>query len=314
MFGPMIRWSSGRGGRGRLSIFIFHRVLPAPDPLFPGEVDCEQFDRMVGWIASWFRVLPLEAAVQALRNGTLPDGAAAITFDDGYADNLHHAQPLLRKHGACATLFVATGFLGGGCMWNDRVIESVRRTWKDQLDVPQVLPEPVPLSDVRQRRAAIELLISRIKYLGPRERSGAVEQVERAAGVQMPRDLMLTHDELRGWHAGGQQVGAHTVNHPILASLQDDEARSEIAHGRDELESLLDARIALFAYPNGRPGTDYLPQHVAMARDIGFDAAVSTTWGVATPDSPAFELPRFTPWDRTQGRFAVRLLRNLATA
>ncbi len=314
MLRPLIRWSSSRGGRSRLTIFIFHRVLAEPDPLFPGEVDRADFDRMIGWVTRWFRVLPLEQAVRGLRDGSLPEGSAAITFDDGYADNLHHAEPLLRKHGACATLFVATGFLDGGCMWNDRVIESIRRTTKDVLRLPDVLAEPLPLADLAQRRAAIHRLLGHIKYLQPAERLHAVEQVVRAADVPVPRDLMLTRDELRRWHAGGQQVGAHTVNHPILASLDDDSARQEMALGREELASLIDSRIALFAYPNGKPGVDYLPQHVTMARELGFDAGVSTVWGVATSDSPLFELPRFTPWDRSRWRFGARLARNLMAA
>lgn len=314
MFRPLIRWSSRRAGRSRLSIFIFHRVLPEPDPLFPGEVDRREFDRMLGWITQWFQVMPLAQAVQGLRDGSLPDGAAAITFDDGYADNLHHAEPLLRRHGACATLFVATGFLGGGCMWNDRLIEAVRRTRKAALNLPGLVPAPVPVDTLAQRRAAIGQLIGALKYLEQPARDAAVAQVVAAAGVELPRDLMLTHDELRAWLAQGQQVGAHTVSHPILARLDADSARAEMQRGRDELEALLDTRIGLFAYPNGKPGVDYLPEHVALARELGFDAAVSTSWGVATAASPQFELPRFTPWDRERLPFGARLVRNLLAA
>lgn len=107
---------------------------------------------------------------------------------------------------------------------------------------------------------------------------------------------------------------AATVNHPILARLADDQARHEIATGRDELEALLDTRIALFAYPNGKPGVDYLPVHATMVRELGFDAAVSTAWGAATARSPRFEIPRFTPWDATPARFGMRLVRNLLTS
>lgn len=311
MLRPIIRLSAGRGGNQRLSIFIYHRVLAARDELFPSEVDAVQFDAQVGWITRWFRVLPLAQAVQRLSEGTLPVAAAAITFDDGYADNLHHAEPVLRRHGACATLFVATGFLDGGCMWNDRVIEAVRRTRHDVLNLPSLLPHPLPLTHLAQRRSAITELISRIKYLPMAERDRAVADVIRWAEVTVPGSLMLTSDELRTWHAAGQQVGAHTVNHPILAQLDDATARAEVSQGRDHLQDLLDTRIGLFAYPNGRPGSDYLPAHVDMVRDLGFDAAFSTTWGAASARSPMHELPRFTPWDRTRLRFGARLVRNL---
>jgi peptidoglycan/xylan/chitin deacetylase (PgdA/CDA1 family) len=314
MLRPLIRWSSARGGQGRLTIFIFHRVLPEPDPLFPNAVHREVFDHLLGWITRWFGVMPLEQAVRRLQDGSLPPATAAITFDDGYADNLQQAEPLLRKHGACATLFVATGFLDGGCMWNDRVVESVRRTRRGMLELPQLLPEGLPLADLSQRRAAISRLLGLIKYLPPAERARAVEQVVAAAETPWPTDLMLTRAGLQQWHAAGQQVGAHTVSHPILARLPLADARAEIEQGRAELESLLDTRVGLFAYPNGKPGVDYLPEHAALVRELGFDAAVSTAWGVAALASPQFELPRFTPWERRQGRFGVRLLRNLLAA
>jgi peptidoglycan/xylan/chitin deacetylase (PgdA/CDA1 family) len=311
MMRMLIRGASRLGGRGRLSIFIFHRVLAEPDPLFPRAVDRAAFDQLVGWITRWFTVLPLHEALRQLRDDELPAAAAAITFDDGYADNLEQAEPVLRKHGACATLFVATGFLDGGCMWNDRVIEAVRRTRRDQLDLPALLPQPVALGGIEQRRAAVGQLIGAIKYLEPAARQAAVADVVAAAGISLPTDLMLTRENLRRWHRAGQQVGAHTVSHPILARLPDDEARSEIARGRTELEAIVDERVGLFAYPNGRPGVDYLPQHVSMVRELGFDGAVSTTWGVATNRSASFELPRFTPWDRTPSRFGLRMLRQL---
>lgn len=314
MLRPVIRFAAGRGGVNRLSIFIYHRVLPAPDPLFPGEVDAAQFDAQVAWITRWFTVLPLAEAVRRMQQGSLPPGAAAITFDDGYADNLQHAEPVLRRHGASATLFVATGFLDGGCMWNDRVIEAVRRTRQTVLDLPDLLPQPLPVTDLAQRRAAITQLIGRFKYLQMDARDRAVAVVERAAVVTAPDDLMLTSDALRRWHAAGQQVGAHTVNHPILAQLADDAARDEIVRGRDDLQALLDSRIGLFAYPNGRPGSDYLPAHVDMVRALGFNAAVSTSWGAASARSPIYELPRFTPWDRNRLRFGARLVQNLLSA
>lgn len=311
MLAPVIRWSAHRGGVQRLSIFIYHRVLPVPDPLFPGEVDAAQFDAQVRWITRWFTVLPLQDAVRRLYDGSLPPGAAAITFDDGYADNLHQAAPVLRRHGACATLFVATGFLDGGCMWNDRIIESVRRTVHESLNLPAILAEPLPLQSVPQRQAAIAQLIRRLKYLPMPERDAAVAAVAKAADVTLPTDLMMTSADLQRWHADGQQVGAHTVNHPILARLDAATAHDEISRGRGALENLLDIPISLFAYPNGRPGEDYLPEHVEMARTLGFEAAVSTTWGAATARCSPFELPRFTPWDRTRLRFGVRAVRNL---
>ena len=112
----LIRYLSPSGTRARLSILIFHRVLPEPDPLAPELPDRVRFEQILQWLKSWLNVLPLDQAVRRLSTGTLPERAASITFDDGYADNCTVALPLLLKHGLPATFFIATGFLdGGGC-------------------------------------------------------------------------------------------------------------------------------------------------------------------------------------------------------
>ncbi len=112
---------------GRLSILIFHRVLPERDPLFPGEPTAAEFDALLDHLKRRFSVLPLAEGISASMITRFPRPALAMTFDDGYADNLAVAAPLLRKHGIPATLFVATGYLDGGVMWNDVVIAAFRR-------------------------------------------------------------------------------------------------------------------------------------------------------------------------------------------
>ena len=133
MFPMIFRALQPPGPRGRLHTLIFHRVLPQRDPLFPGEVTAQDFNAICRWLKAWFHVLPMDQAVQQLREGSLPSRALAISFDDGYADNHEVALPILLQHGLPATFFVATGFLDGGRMWNDTVIEAVRNCALPQL-------------------------------------------------------------------------------------------------------------------------------------------------------------------------------------
>jgi len=302
---------SPAGQSGRLSIFIFHRVLNDPDPLFPDEPDRVRFDELMSWVCGAFNVLPLSDAIKRLEQGTLPARAASITFDDGYADNLTNAVPILKKHGLHATFFIATGFLDGGRMWNDTLIEAIRRTGLAKLDTGL---EGLPVFNVEtaeQKRTTLAQLIPALKHLEPTERSNSVAIVAARSKAFLPEDLMLTTKQLRTLRDSGMGIGAHTVNHPILASLDDDVAREEIAAGKAFLEATLDAPVTLFAYPNGKPGQDYLAKHARMVRDLGFDAAVSTQWGSNDRAADTYQLARFTPWDRGRLKFGLRMLHNM---
>ncbi|MEF7616862.1 polysaccharide deacetylase family protein [Aquincola sp. MAHUQ-54] len=314
MIKPLLNLTTPRGPRARLSTLIFHRVLDAPDPLFPEEIDAARFDSLCGWLAAWFNVLPLGTAVRHLQERTLPERALAITFDDGYEDNLRVAVPILQRHGLTAAFFVASDYLDGGCMWNDGVVEAVRRTSHASLDLSKVDDGSlgcIELGGVQQRRAAIDHLLGRLKYLEPARREQAVDGVLKAAGVQRPRTLMMRSQEVRELVRQGMAVGGHTASHPILAVLDDDAAMAEIARGKTALEEILDSPIDLFAYPNGKPRTDYTGRSVALARRAGFRAAVTTAWGAAQQGSDMFQIPRFTPWDQHRARFGLRLVANL---
>lgn len=305
---------SPAGPGARLSILIFHRVLPSPDPLFPDEVHSRTFDDMCGWIREWFNVLPLDVAVAGLKTGTLPARAACITFDDGYADNHDIAMPILQRHGLTSTFFIATGYLDGGIMWNDVLIEAVRRTRQSALDLGVLLGDDsgaVAVTSTNDKRLAIQALLGKIKYLPPEARGALCAAIAAQAGIAVPTDLMMRSDQVQALHRGGMQIGAHTVSHPILARLSNGEAMDEIARSKRALEDLLQESVGLFAYPNGKPGVDYLPETVDIVRSLGFDAAVSTRWAASRQGTDVFQLPRFTPWDRSKLRFGARLFTNL---
>ena len=210
---------SPAGAGGRLSIFIFHRVLPEPDPLFPDEPDARRFATLLDWIGRWFNVLPLSVAVDALKTAKLPARAAAITFDDGYADNFTVARPLLSAQGMCATFFIATGFLDGGRMWNDTVIEAIRRTPKRQLDLSALQLGCHAVGDIGEKRAASRAIIDAIKYLPFAERNAYCNGIAEISGATLPDDLMMRSAQVVAMRHLGMEIGGHTVTHPILARL-----------------------------------------------------------------------------------------------
>ena len=315
---PLFRWAlapiSPGGPRSRLSVLAFYRVLERADPVFPEAMTEARFDETCRWLRELFNVLPLDEAVARLKSGTLPARAAAITFDDGYADNHDVALRVLLGHRLSATIFVATGFLDGDMMWNDSITEAVRASPLASLDVQDLLPsvgQGFALAAPMQRRFALERIIAAVKYLTPDQRLDCVRQIVERSAAQLPRQLMMNGEHLRAMHRAGMLIGAHTVTHPILANLPRGAARAEMLGGKRALESLLGAPVTLFAYPNGKPGEDFNGESVEIAREIGFGAAVTTAWGAAHRDTDPLQIPRFTPWDRTMPRFAARMASNL---
>ncbi len=294
-----------------LTILIYHQVLEHPDPFRPGETAADVFDMHMRVLSRYFKPLPLSAAIGALENGTLPRRAVCVTFDDGYADNYRVALPVLKRWSVPATFFVATGFLDGGRMWNDTVIEAMRRVPGPDFDLSDLGLGRYCLSDDSTRvRSAVDL-IQKLKYLPLAERQEKVEVIEERAGQQLPVDLMMTSAQLRKL-AGeeGMEIGGHTVSHPILARLDRQEAYSEIESGKKELEALVQRQVSLFAYPNGKPGQDYTERDIDIVREIGFEAAVSTTYGVTRNGGDRYQLPRIGPWDTRPWRFGLRILRD----
>jgi peptidoglycan/xylan/chitin deacetylase (PgdA/CDA1 family) len=291
---------------------MYHRVLPEPDPV-TGEVHAEHFEQQMRALREFFTVLPLTEAVDRLTAATLPARAAAITFDDGYADNALVALPILKAHGLHATFFVADGYLNGGRMFNDTVIEAVRRVDGPALELGFAgLPAALPIGSVADKRAAVARILGIVKYLQPAERELAVARVAGLAAAPLPDDLMMTNEQVRSLVQAGMDVGGHTVNHPILARVDVETARREIDDNRRALGAIAGKPPSLFAYPNGTPGKDYAYVHTQLARAAGYKAALTTSWGAAHTRCDPYQLPRFTPWDREPKRFAMRLVHNLA--
>ena len=165
------------------------------------------------------------------------------------------------------------------------------------------------VADEESRKNSSQYIIQRLKHLPYTERESAVDVIAQQARM-LPGSLMLTTGQLRALNDDGIEIGAHTHSHPILATLDPDDAIREIETGKGILERLLGRPVSLFAYPNGKYGADYNEFHRDAIKELGFDAGLTTEWGVADRRTDRWQLPRFTPWDRERARFLLRLLWN----
>lgn len=296
----------GQGDRRALLIVTYHRVLETPDPLLPGEPSAAEFAAQLDALQRTFNLLPLPEAHARLQAGTLPPRAACLTFDDGYANNCEIALPLLEQRGVPATVFIATGFLDGGRMFNDTVIEAVRRAPR-LLDLEPLGLKRYEFPDDSARLRAIDEILPAIKHLDPAERARRAEFIAEIAGADMPRNLMMTSAQVRTLAERGVDVGGHTVTHPILTRVPLDEARHEIEEGKRRLEEITGQRLKSFAYPNGRPNDDYTAEHAQLVQQAGFEVGVSTARAVAVRGCDPFQVPRTPIWGRTVADKVLRL-------
>lgn len=315
-FDPIYRlagsWFSPAGANARLSILIYHQVQAETDPLFPGEATVASFDRQMAQVKRIFNVLPLSEAVARLKTGSLPARAACVTFDDGYANNLTLATPILQKHGLTATFFIATAYLNGGRMFNDTVIEAIRRADAEHIDLRALNLGEHDIATPEAKAKAIGHILPIVKYLPLEQREDTVaELAQRVTRQSLPNDLMMTTEQLKALHAAGMEIGGHTHRHPIISRLDDAATRAEITAGKEWLEARLGNKLRVFAYPNGRPIDDYRPEQARIVENLGFEGAVSTQYGVSTRATDPWQLRRFTPGWGGPSRFVPMLVNNL---
>lgn len=288
-------------------ILSFHRVNRDDDPFFPA-LPTDVFEMQMAFVARAYVVLPLEELVDRMGRGMLPRNALAITFDDGYRDNLTHAAPILARHGLPATVFVVTGAIESGeALWFDRLALAFKHTRAGGWMAPW--GETLPLESAGQRLAALGQTLSRFKRMANAERRSRVEDVLVSLGASDERPLknvMLSWDDVQALMGLGVTIGAHTVSHPILSQLQPEEARAEIEGSRAAIRSRSGRAPLAFAYPNGGPA-DYGDAVVSMVRDAGFTCAVTTRFGVNTAATPPYELRRGGPWEHHLPTFALKL-------
>lgn len=287
-------------GSGAL-ILMYHRVADvAPDPwrlaVSPGH-----FGEHLDVIRRLGRPMVLSAMVDAIREDRLPSRAVALTFDDGYADNLHAASPRLDAHDVPATMFLVSGALG-----------SRREFWWDELErvllQPGTLPGRLRVEiDGRCHEWSLESAASYshaafASFVGwtadqepPTARHAVYRSLYELLFAQPAAEKGRVLDELARW-AGMAityreshralslrealqlgtdrlvELGAHTVTHPSLATLDRAHQAHEIAACKVELEGRLGRPIRGFSYPHGRRSRET----ARLVREAGYGYAATS--------------------------------------
>lgn len=269
-------------------MLLYHRVAELPVDSFRLAVTPDRFAEQLEEIRTRFQVFRLTELADAIKAGELQRRSVAITFDDGYVDNLVNAKPLLERYEIPATVFVASGHLG-----------SSRNFWWDDLE----------LLCSKDRGLPIFKIWNTLRPLSDAEREARLDALWRASGFERPTGTSgLDAAGLRDLTRGGLvEIGGHTVCHPQLSTLPCAEQRAEIQTGKDQLEAILGQPIESFAYPYG----DHSADSVRCVREIGFKCACAVTIGTIRHGADAYSIPRFPIFNWRGRDFAHRLERLL---
>jgi peptidoglycan/xylan/chitin deacetylase (PgdA/CDA1 family) len=288
---------------GRGVVFTLHSVRPdgAPNGFAPNRhlrVTPDFLDRTIRQIrAAGMEIVPLDVAVA--RMSEPEDGRprfAALTFDDGYRDNLVHALPVLRRHSAPFTIFVTSGFVDRTAeIWWEALERIVAQAEAVEVPVGARMRKLPAVTDRQKDHVFCHLLRWFTRDLGEDSQRLELRRLAAAHGLDLAGladELILDWDELRELCREPLfDVGAHTHDHFALARLTRERMREDIVSGLDRLEAELGRRPRLFAYPYGYEAA-VNSQSMDVVREIGFDAAVTTRPGVITATAEPMALPR----------------------
>lgn len=238
-------------------------------------------------------VVDLGQALERLANGVpLPRRAVALTFDDGYADNLRVAAPLLERLSLPATFFLVPGLLSRTVTaWWETTAWAFMTTTRERLDWEGT---SYPLTTSAQRSAAHASVERGLKTRNRADRESAVEElVERLApsGTRPGPEMFLDWDGARRLVARGHAIGSHSSYHAILSRESPEEQKADLTNARQVLETELAVPAPLLAYPNGTDA-DYDDATFRAASAAGHSFAATVLEGLNRADTPPFEIRR----------------------
>ena len=241
---------------GNCSVLLYHRVIELETDPQQLAVDPEQFEKQLVFLKKNYNVLTVQQFDQYLiHRKKFPENSVLITFDDGYADNHFYARPLLEKHGIQALFYIASGYIG-----------SNQEFWWDELERLLLLNADLPvtlasdskriglfwdtLPDPIELRAIYERSLFALRGLPSRERDALIQglRISLHSGGPRKSHLPMTRTELTAFAVSPSVIiGAHTVGHPSLARLAENEQRAEITESKEQLEKLLGKVIPYFS-------------------------------------------------------------------
>ena len=287
-----------RGGRG--IVLCYHGVEDTePDSFDPNQglfVSPAEFERQVRLLRREFSIVPLNEMIEVIEQGGRFDGpTAVVTFDDGYRSVATVAGPVLQKYNAPATVFLATGFMGGALRpWWHEIAEIIDATTSTEL-AGENGNGKFNLSQRRDKQRLFAQLRSKAQRLPPWELEQYVRSLRDKVGIDKPvrcGSSLMSWDDARGLlDSGLVEFGSHTVTHTVATVLPVPELEDELRNSKATIEAELGREVTSFAYPFGQRG-DYSNASASLIKKTGYRCALVASGGFVSPRTDAWQLPR----------------------
>lgn len=296
------------------AILMYHRVASPPVDPWGLAVSPENFRSQLQALKRRRTTLSMDDFAARLRKGTLPADAVALTFDDGYLDNLEQAKPILEEEGVPATILVTTGWLDSqNLFWWDALTQMILLN-REPISGRLVIAGEEIVFDIgsaddweprstwrswdppRSEREKLYVeLWTKLQRLDEAAREGHVRELAAVLGdvTAGDADRVMTRDELAGLSSDFVDVGAHAVTHQPLTSMPPGARKREIAEGRDDCAAVVGKPMRGFAYPHG----DLDEETRDIVRDLGFDWACTTESRSVPRAADVLALPRIMAHD-----------------
>lgn len=307
--GQLTKLSWSRRTEASARILYYHRVNDDRDPFFPA-ITTALFEQEMRYLARHYKVVSLTDMVKHLEDGP-QTRMLAITFDDGYQDNYQNAFPVLQRYGLPATIFLTTGGIDSRQpLWFEQLAGAIKGTPLDHVDLEIDVPRRIPLRTTAERLDANKVIFSVLRGLLDDERRHWLGALLRQLGVpeaaREPRDKLLTWDQVREMKSRGIDFGGHTVTHPFISRLTQEQVAWEVKECKRRIEDELQQPVECFAYPNGKE-EDFGKWNTDAIRSAGYRAAVTTIWGLNYRSTDPMELRRGGPWEQDPSLFAYKM-------
>ena len=226
------------------------------------------FDEQLAYLSQHYEFLSLSRLINCYEERQpIPPNSVIITFDDGFRDNFTNAYPLLQRYHVPATVFLVTGCVSSGELpWPQKLGYIFQHTNVEILRHKTTGGSSLGLRSNQERKLAKQLVKNALGQLSRVSREQSLNELSEALEVDVPRDRMLTWEQIETMRKGGVEFGAHTVSHPWMALLPQEEARWEMEESLREFQNHLGISRPFFVFPSG----SYTPELVEMAISVGF--------------------------------------------